>query len=142
MTSVSSVDNKNIVICLNTNHSNCTNAFEDISAHANLANPAKKISPRITGIYTEVLSTDYRDYTGFLTQRRKGTRSFLLSTDYTDYTDFPRDPRDPWRHVGAPQGDLLIIYFRRITGISRIFFAHRKHGMHRIAICFTLAPCG
>ena len=26
---------------------------------------------------------------------------------------------------------MLMICLRRITGISRIFFAHRKHGMHR-----------
>ena len=28
----------------------------------------------------------------------------LYRSNDTDYTDFPRDPRDPWRHVGAPQG--------------------------------------
>ena len=47
---------------------------------------------------------------------------FFYQRDYTDYTDFPRDPRDPWRQVGAPQGNLLIICLRRITGISRIFY--------------------
>ena len=34
------------------------------------------VCPRITGIYTEVLSTDYTDYTDFLTRRRKGRRVF------------------------------------------------------------------
>ena len=34
-----------------------------------------------------------------------------------DYTDFPRDPRDPWRHVGAPQG-ICIISFNLVDCLS------------------------
>ena len=93
-------------------------------------------------------------------------------TDYTDYTDFPRDTRDTWRHhltqIYESQIDFFFlntncsdhtnkIALRRefvssvkscwlfvswITGIYAYFFAHRKHGTHRIAICLTLAPCG
>ena len=50
-------------------------------------------------------------------------RRFFYQRDYTDYTDFY-----------SPQGIcfickiMLIICLRRITGISRIFFAHRMHG--------------
>ena len=62
------------------------------------------------------------DYTDFLTRRRKGTRSFLLSTDYTDYTDFPRDP---WRHVGAPQG-ICWLFISGVSRGSRVFFLHTE----------------
>ena len=45
-------------------------------------------------------------------------QSFLLSTDYRGYTDFPRDPRDPWRHLDAPQGICFIMLTIVLHGLQ------------------------